>query len=309
VNLNLTPTTQLSEWSEEWIKQILDQDLSEGYLYDFKADISTKDQSMAKTVTSFANTQGGFIIFGIKDGESATGWKRLHGVTDKKEFAKKLSDVLSNSKVVPTIFFEDPRFLSISRNNISHEVAIVKINSSEFKPHAVVGSDGLLKFWVRNNQTASAMTYPALTKAIEESTQLRNWLAALYLDTEYIESFANKMIFPEKERETTIPIVRINSIINSDQSSQIISIIPNDVKLVSTIWALREKIELVNSFRDMMIQRRALPLSNAGAENKSDNDRIAAIVPGIKHLASEIRQHLAEKYPKIREWLNVVQAQ
>lgn len=307
MSLSITPVTQLSEWSKEWIKQILDQDLSEGYLYDFKTDISTKDQSLTKVVTSFANTQGGFIIFGIKDGESATGWKRLHGVTDKKEFAKKLSDTLSNSKVVPTIFFEDPKFLSVPYENRTYDVAVVKINSSEFKPHAVVGSDGLLKFWVRNNQTATAMTYPVLTKTIEESTQLRNWLAALYLDTEYVESFAEKMVILEAQREDSIPVVKINSIVNSDQSSQIISIIPNDVKLVSTIWALREKIEIVNSFRDMMIQRRALPISNAKEQNKTDNDAIAMTVPNIKHLTLEIRQHLTGKYPKIREWLNAVQ--
>jgi len=307
MNLNITPATSLAEWSVEWIKQILDQDLTEGYMHDFEKEISSKDQALSSAVTSFANTMGGFIVFGIIDSRSASGWDRLHGVSDRKEFSKKISDCLANGKVVPTIFFADPLFLEVPYKGKKYDVAIVKIESSEFKPHAVIGNDGLMRFWMRNNQTATAMTYPTLVKTIEESAQLRNWLAALYLDTEYIEVFAHKMLIPQDKREISIPVVTIQSIINSDQSSQLISIIPNDIKLVQLIWSLREKIDLINSFRDMMIQRRALPLTNAGSENKVDNDCIAGIVPDIKTSTNAIRNHLASKYPRIREWLNIAQ--
>lgn len=306
MSLDITPSTKLSDWSIDWIKQILDQNLHEGYLYDFKKELSSKDESISKAVASFANTVGGFIIFGIIDNKSAVGWERLHGVKDKDEFSKKLSDRLAGA--VPSIFFADPLFIVLDNDGKSYDIAIVKIESSAFKPHALVNNDGLLRFWNRNNQTAIAMTYPALVKSIEESTQLRNWLAALYLDTEYIDSFADQMVMPEADRETSIPLVQIKSLVNSDQSSQIISIIPNDVSLVKTIWELRNKIDIVNSYRDMMVQRRSLPLSNAKIENKNDNDRLASIIPSIKQLTSDIREHLIKSYPKIREWLSIVKA-
>lgn len=82
--------------------------------------------------------------------------------------------------------------------------------------------------------------------------------------------------------------------------------VPNDIELVQLAWSLREKIDLVNSSRDMMIQRRFLPLSNAQDENKANNDQIAAIVPDIKICTNAIRDHLAKGYPRIRERLSVV---
>lgn len=85
MNLNIKPATLLSEWSVEWIKQILDQNVAEGYLYDFKKEISSKDQTLSSAVASFANTVGRFIIFGIIDSQNATGWDRLHGINNKRE--------------------------------------------------------------------------------------------------------------------------------------------------------------------------------------------------------------------------------
>jgi len=66
MNLNITPATSLAEWPIKWIKQILGQDLTEGYLHNFKKEISSKDQALSGAVTSFANTADGLILYGIK---------------------------------------------------------------------------------------------------------------------------------------------------------------------------------------------------------------------------------------------------
>jgi predicted HTH transcriptional regulator len=306
--MQLTPATKLSEWTHDWIKEILDSDRAEDAFLEFKAELNNKDPkssyNIRKSLTSFANTLGGFVVFGIKDKQAATGWDRLCGLGDTSEFAKQLTNKLSGGKVIPSITFEGPAFFELEHSKKKFSVGVIKVNIGELRPYAIVSDqDGLLHFWARGNQTAIAMTYPSLTKTVEESSQLRNWLAALYLDTEYIDSFADRMLIDEASRETNIPVVKINAIINSDQSSQIISLVPNDVQLVKLIWHLREQIDLVNSFRDMMIQRRSLPLSNSGSQNKADNDRIASIVPIIKSVTQELRSHLVAKYPKIREWL------
>lgn len=311
--MQITQNTQLMEWSEEWIREILDKDLGEELLFDFKEGINSQDpkhtHNLRKAVSSFANTLGGFIVFGIKDKANANGWNRLCGVSDSNNFSKELTNKISGGKVIPHVFFEGPRLISLQHNNNSYQVLVIKISSSELKPHAVVSDgDGLLQFWMRGNSTAVAATYPYLTKMIEESSELRNLLAALYLDAEYVDSFANRMVIQEKDRETAIPVVRINALVNSEQSSQIISKIPTDIPLINLIWQLREQIEVINSFRDMMIARRPLPLSNGKQENKADNDQIASLVPKVKETTEKIRKHLLEQYAGVREWINVVQS-
>jgi len=311
--MQISPNTNLSEWSEEWFKEILDNDQGEELFFDFKEGINSQDpkhnHNIRKAVTSFANTLGGFIIFGIKDKASVSGWARLSGIADTTNFSKELTNKISGGKVVPHVFFDGPRIISVQYNGSAYNVLVIKIASSELKPHAIISdSDGLLEFWMRGSATAMAATYPYLTKMIEESSDLRNLLAALYLDSEYIDSFSKKMIIPEKDRETAIPVVRINALVNSEQSSQIITKIPTDIPLINLIWQLREQIEVVNSFRDMMIARRPLPLSNGKQENKNDNDQVAALVPKVKEITTKIRKHLLEKYAGVREWINIVQS-
>jgi len=312
--MQVSLNTNLSEWSEEWIKKILDNDQGEELFFDFKDGINSQDPknnyNIRKAVSSLANTLGGFIIFGIKDKAGVSGWARLSGIADTTNFSKELTNKISGGKVIPHIFFDGPKIIPIQYNNDSYNVLVIKISSSELKPHAIVSdSDGLLQFWMRGNSSAIAATYPYLTKMIEESSELRNLLAALYLDAEYIDSFADKMVIPEADRGESIPVVKINALVNSAQSSQIISKIPTDIVLINLIWQLREKIDIINSFRDMMIERRALPLTNAVQENKKDNNAIASLVPSTKNVTSKIRKHLLGKYAGVREWINVAQSQ
>jgi hypothetical protein len=309
--MNVTPNTNLSEWCVEWINEILNRDEEESMHLEFKADINSKDPkhlyNIQKAVSSFANTFGGFIVFGIKDKASASGWERLCGVQNTTGFAKELTNKLFNGKLIPHIFYEGPNIIQIHCNNTERSVAIIKISSSELKPHAIVSESGLLEFWMRGNSTATAIPYPHLTSLIAESSELRNLLAALYLDTEYVDSFADKMCIPVYSRETSIPIVRINALVNSEQSSQLISKIPTDIALIRLIWQLRELIDSINCYRDMMIARLAVPITNAKQQNKRDNDAIESNIPSLKAITSKIRSHLLEKYVGVRDWRNVVQ--
>jgi hypothetical protein len=312
--MQISGGTLLSEWSEEWIRDILNNDRGEELLFDFKEGISSSDPkhtyNLRKAIASFANTYGGFLIFGIKDKAKASGRNRLCGISNTANFSKELTNKISGGKIVPHIFFEGPKIITFNYDANIYNIPIIKIASSELKPHALISDkDGLLEFWMRGASTAIAATYPYLTTMIEEAAQLKNWLAALYLDTEYIDQFATKMVVAEKDRGTQIPVVKISALINSEQSSQIISKIPTDIQLIGLIWRLRESIDLVNTFRDMMIARRTLPTTNAKEQNERDNDYIAANVSTLKELTEKVREHLKEKYAGVREWMTVVQQQ
>lgn len=310
--MQISPNTNLSEWSETWIKEILDNDEGEGLFFDFKEGIDSKkpdhDKSLRRTAASFANTFGGFIIFGIKDKNAASSWDRLCGVKNTQEFAKRFTDKLSGGKVIPSIFFEGPKIIEVNKDGEILIVLVVKIPTSELKPFAIQADSGLLEFWIRGNTTAVPATYPHIVSLIEESGALRNLLAALYLDTRYIDVFSDKMKIPENKRETDIPVLKISGLINSEQSVQIAAKIPTDLVLIQLIWGLRQGVEVINSFREMMINRQHMPLTNSRHLNKRDNSKIDAVIPEVQSLTKQIRAHLTKKYPGIREWLSVTQA-
>lgn len=299
--------TKLSDWREEWIVEILTNDLDESLFFDFKEGINSgidyHKNALRRTVTSFANHLGGFLIFGVKDKKKEHGWDRLVDNLKKEEFSKELSDVLSTAHLIPLITFEGPKEIIIEYQSKKYSILIIKINESELNPHAIRKADGTLQFWMRSNGTAVPATYEFLTKSIEEGYKVRNLLAALFLDMDYVDLFSDRMIIPEKDRDSQIPVVKIQSFINSEDASRVISSIPTDLKLISLIWHLREGIDIINCHRDMMITRRGLPLTNSKAENKKDNDRIADIVPTIKNYTKLIREHLQERYQGVRELL------
>lgn len=308
--MQITPQTSLEDWNAEAILTLLDRDEGEGYFHDFKTALNAPDPShnrnIRKAAASFANTSGGFLVFGVKDKAQAAGRERFIGISDVSEFAKQLTNKLSGNEVVPPVAFEGPRVIPIEHSGSPRNVVVVRVPESQLKPHGISESGGPLEFWMRGNSTAVVAPYASIMKMVQESSDTRNWLAALYLDADYIDTFADQMVIAEAEREVSIPVVRITALINSDQSSQVIARIPTDVELIRLIWAVRGQIDMVNSFRDMMIALQATALSNAGSSCKDYNTRVAERVIRIKQLTKQIRTHLAAKYSGIREWLSVV---
>lgn len=310
--MQITPQTTLEEWTAESILTILDRDEGEGYFHDFKAVLNSPDpkhnRNIRKAAASFANSAGGFVVFGVKDKAEASGRARLLAIGEVSEFAKQLTNKLSGNEVVPPITFDNPRVIPVEHQGVSKNVVVVRVPESQLKPHGISESGGPLEFWMRGNATAVVAPYASILKMVQESSDTRNWLAALYLDADYVDNFADQMVVPEADRQASAPVVRINALVNSEQSSQVIARIPTDVELIRLIWGLRSKIDMVNSYRDMMIALQATSLINATTTREQYNARIAGLVVEIKQQTIQIRTHLAGKYAGIREWLSVVNA-
>lgn len=308
--MQITPDTQLAEWSEEWIKTILDNDLEEDLIIEFKEGVNSKDpkhaSNLRKSITSFANTSGGFVLFGIKDKKSGKGWERLCGV-DIQNFSKELTDKISGTSVVPHILVDNPKIINVVKDDKTYNVAVIKIGASRSKPHAVVDeSSGLLNFWIRGNSSAIPITYSVLTKMIDESSELRNILATIILDVNYCGYFAQtQMVVPEEKRSNTVSPSKINSLLGGDQAVQIISKIPTDLTLVDLIYNFRNLCQAINTFHDLLISRSNIPLSNAPKQNKLDNDQIAKLVPSLIETAQKIQNHIFENYSETIDWANV----
>ena len=78
--------TNLNDWNYDIIKKLVDNNITESDLHDFKANLPQSD-ILPKIVCSFANSKGGYILFGIKEiGNSFF----IKGIERDKEIAKKI---------------------------------------------------------------------------------------------------------------------------------------------------------------------------------------------------------------------------
>lgn len=91
---------------------------------EFKRKFSTHDK-IAREMIAFANTKGGYVLFGIDDD------KKIVGVESEKETTELVKDAALN-------YCEPPLEYSIEYREIeSKEIVIVKVPESNKKPHRI----------------------------------------------------------------------------------------------------------------------------------------------------------------------------
>lgn len=101
----------LSEWNYERIKDLASKGYLETDSFEFKPAIKSRDTTLdsriKETTCAFANTNGGFLIFGVLDMDNAEG-DRLVGVDRSDDLAKEFGDKLSSLSPVPYYDFKNP---------------------------------------------------------------------------------------------------------------------------------------------------------------------------------------------------------
>lgn len=91
---------------------------------EFKRKFSTHDK-IAREMIAFANTKGGYVLFGIDDD------KKIVGVESEKETTELVKDTAQN-------YCEPPLKYSIEYREIEgNEIVIVNIPESNLKPHRI----------------------------------------------------------------------------------------------------------------------------------------------------------------------------
>jgi hypothetical protein len=157
--------TRLEDWTLEVIQALADSGANENDVYDFKADLQPADHQR-KSVAAFANTRGGFLIFGV------TNNRRLEGVTNSelpRDFGVKL-----RSQLEPSIEYRFRPPLDIGSGR---QIFVVEVPRSPRAPHAV----SLNGNWTFLKRTPSGnndpMTYEEVRSAFAESNQRRSKLA------------------------------------------------------------------------------------------------------------------------------------
>ena len=128
---------------------------------EFKQKFSSA-KKIAKEMIAFANTAGGFILFGIADD------KEVVGVESEKTEAELIADAANNFCEPPVEYYIHYKPL------YGKEIVIVEIPESEFKPHRV--QDYLTEFDINK----AVVTIRVNDKAVQASKEMIRILRAQY---------------------------------------------------------------------------------------------------------------------------------
>ncbi len=83
-------------WTLELIEKLVAQGYLETDFYDFKAELRSKEvghnRRLTATACAFANTKGGFIVFGVKDLANGKMTGRIEGIEADSDLAKEFGE-------------------------------------------------------------------------------------------------------------------------------------------------------------------------------------------------------------------------
>ena len=288
------PTT-----ADAWTLEIIEKLVSQGYLetdsYDFKAEFKDREQRadrrLTATACAFANTKGGFVIFGVKDlGDGRTAG-RIEGIDQSSDLAKEFGEKVRGAS--PNIFFEfgNPPIRLKSSDKV---VFVVHIPLSPNRPHA--SPEGF--FYYRTNEGNRLMSYEQVRDGFLRYEERRTKVKLLLVELATLEDDAKAAIPTERGYslamlDTTV----INSIL-----PDVYSMIQDDAQLVKDLSQIRRMTAMMNAkireIAGIVVQKDAWPLGPILQPFRTDlESRVNVFLPTVERVIGKLEQRYNLKRP------------
>lgn len=238
--------SRLEEWSYDIVSNLVSKPQDESYTYDFKAvlnaarrdEASKVNHEIRKTTAAFANTVGGFVIFGVADVKSGlTGHARIIGIEPKPDLSKEFTD--KTHVIVPAIYFE---VTEIEIPNSQNILWIVHIPLSPLRPHGFVEKDQW-HFWKRGRGRNVPMSYEELREQFLGTEERRKKLQLFYLEARRILQNLRLTYVTGRMRTSSIGQMTIEANVLESLWPDVYLLIHEDMNLVNAIGETRMAID------------------------------------------------------------------
>jgi len=180
------------------IRQLLDDGYSESETFDFKealpqpSDESGK-QRLTKACAAFANSVGGFLVFGVRNNTDSNGHvipadQRLVGLPAGVDLPENFGNY--PLKCTPSVVwkFKNPA-LKLSNGNL---VYVVEIMRAQNGPHAITERESLI-FWKRTNKGDEPFSYEDLQSAFIGEQRKRGKSQVLRSELQQLQQHAEQL--------------------------------------------------------------------------------------------------------------------
>lgn len=247
MNSSIVPS-RLEEWSYEVVCELVNRSLGETYTYDFKAVLSdSKPEGLSKvnygirkTTAAFANTVGGFIIFGVLDEKSGVrGTERIRGIEQRPELSKEFAD--KTKAIQPTVHFDASNIMIPDRDDI---LWIVYIPLSPLRPHSFLEKEQW-HFWKRGRGGNLAMTYEEMREQFLGTEERRRKLQLFYFEARRMRENLKHTYMSGALRTKEIGYMTIEANVLESLLPDIHPLIHENFNLLNAIGEVRKAINIM----------------------------------------------------------------
>ncbi len=126
----------VNEWSRGILVDLLDEGYDENLRLEFKSKIDSNTKRIPITACAFANTKGGFLVFGVDNDrrKKLTTEQRLVGLEDSDELKSQINNQIRNIKFsipIENIEFKESN-ISLPNGKV---IVVLKISKTMISPH------------------------------------------------------------------------------------------------------------------------------------------------------------------------------
>ena len=252
--------SKLEDWTEELVVEMLQTGIFESEHFDYKEmlphsnDKAAKDR-LKKTCCAFANTDGGYLVFGVSDNRELAPQNRLLGLSKELDFPEKFGNYPKNC--FPSIYwqFKNPP-ITLSSGKL---IQIVYIPASPESPHSTGHIEKGWQFMKRTNKGNEPMAPDEVRLRFLSFYEKRIKLELLKAELEMLRDQAKSgYVDGEKEISTHLSIVTFDTNVIDTVLSDTFVLISRAPKLVKILGEIRIRVRMAaNSFgtvRHMLYQ-------------------------------------------------------
>ncbi len=137
----------LEDWNLEFLEELVEEEHEENAYLEYKSQLKIDKDKLEKEFTAFANGNGGYIIFGIKDNHKITGIEN----PEDEELTQYIKEVLTNTDPLVKFQVSDPITLDEESNRA---ILVVKVEESNKKPVSTKNSS----YYIRIGESAQPIS-------------------------------------------------------------------------------------------------------------------------------------------------------
>jgi len=314
---NIAIPNSASEWTLPLIVQLVDSDCYETDCLEFKELLIVDDpkhkeeyrKTILKTVSAFANSRGGFIVFGVADRSSKKkGRDRIVGLDKSKDLARLFGDQVN--VITPNVYYI-PQNPPLEIPDVAEKVILViHIPRSLQAPHAFQQGEAFL-FYKRTNKGNVPMAFAEIEKAYASKLSVIAKLKLIHLE---ISVFAMLMSAPSgkvveigkifKKKRVEYSLVAWNPSLLENAICDLYPIIDEDAELLdhlSKIILVSRVITSIMSLFPLRLKLETDMKKTVEEYNTSISKRWNLVRPSINRVLSILKERYGIESNPVRD--------